>query len=209
MSAMRTPVSAVFCGIALLAGCGGDSAPPAADLRAEERIIATCDPVLGEVSTAVPPTCINCSITDAPNVADDDGYSNAAMLVTVSADGASIRATAPAGVVYPAGSDAGAFLTLPKQTSSSSAEVHSTEVVSTYLGGVLQETTTVSGMNMQPLHSNDSGHPDVFIGIRTQKDFDAVEFAVTNSSYGHDNTWRVHELCSHGWVDNPLDDFDF
>ena len=195
-----------------LAGCGGSSDATNADLKGGETVIATCDSLKGGAVTVAYDVCATCGVQDEGAVADDDAYSYAtAVAGPAEAGGLRIRVTAPVGTVFPAGSDAGAFFTGPASTGSSNASVYQGEGIRTYLSGVQQETdvygedgNAAPDRNWAAVPTDDPNAPRMFRWIHTTKDFDAVEFVVTNLvAYGNDGTWKVHELCSNGWVYQP------
>jgi hypothetical protein len=190
----------ILAGTLALAACsggggGGDS------LDGGGKVIATCDAILGG---AVDDTaCPGCTIESAQLVADDDGYSFAIVDVPQSAPGAgaTLRVTAPEGTVFPAGSDAGVFLSPPVGGSSVSVEVSNATDLRTYLEGVPQDVNPASN-SIRWLPSSDEGVPRMYISTHTTRPFDAVEVVINNSGAAVDEPtdWHLHEICSHGWV---------
>lgn len=195
-------LSAVVVVAIFIGGCE-KSDTAGADVKDGSTVVATCDSIADATVEADPAVaCLSCSITDKENVADDDAYTYASLEVNVSSpEGSTIRATAPEGSVFSAGNDAGVFYSPPAFTSNTQASLYSGVEVRTYLGGVIQESDIIGG-NWSPVYTSDASAPQQFRWIHTTKDFDAVEFrAFDLGSIGTDHTWRVHEICSNGWVD--------
>ena len=196
---MRT-LLAVLLGPGLVA-CGGGGIG-GADGGGTTRVIATCDAILGATVDAVP--CAGCTVDGAPNVADDDGYTYATVDVPQAAPeaGAMLRATAPEGVTFPAGSDAGVFLTDPSGGAVANVSNGNSVELRTYLDGVLQETDAINNRT-QNLPGNDPDLPRMFVSFHTSREFDAVEAVIGNgdATVSGATAWKVHEICSHGWVE--------
>lgn len=193
-------------GLALTA-CGGDGGGGVgSDVEgAGGRVIATCDSILGGTVQATP--CAGCTIDGATNVADDDGYTYATVDVPQSGPsaGATLRVTAPEGVTFPADQDTGVFLTEPQ---GGQVQVNAGRDIElrTYLDGVPQETDAVNNRR-RSVPSSDPDVPATFVSFHTLREFDAVEVVISNSgaALSEPHTWKVHELCSHGWVYDPGD----
>ena len=202
MLAMRIP-TAVLLGLTLTACGGGGGGIGGGGGGTSSRIIATCDSILGGAVADTP--CPGCTIENAAGVADDDGYSFAIVDVPQSAPsaGAVLRVTAPEGEVFAAGSDAGVFFSYPPGGATGQVNVGRDLELRTYLDGVLQETDSASP-NLQSVPSSEPGAPDFYRSMHTTREFDAVEVVVSNSGAALDEPtdWRLHEICSHGWVED-------
>jgi hypothetical protein len=200
---MRTPLVVVLLGLAACGGGGGGDADGGGDTRT--RVVATCDAIVDGAVASTP--CPGCTIDGAPNVADDDGYTYATVDVPQAAPqaGALLRATAPEGVVFPAESDAGVFLTAPGGGATANLSNGNEVELRTYLDGVLQETDAINN-STQNLPGGDPDLPGSFVSFHTSRDFDAVEVVIGNgdATVGGETVWKVHEICSHGWVDDAF-----
>jgi len=185
-------------------GGGGDILTGGNDSRT--RTIASCDSILSATVASTP--CPGCTIDGAPNVADDNGYSYATVDVPQAAPeaGAMLRATAPDGVVFPAGEWAGVFLTRPNAGGTIDANGGDTVQLRTYLDGVLQETDVdaVNKRNEYLPRGDSSDLPQMFVSFHTSREFDAVEAVIGSgdATIGGPTLWKVHELCSDGWVED-------
>jgi hypothetical protein len=183
-------------------GGGGDMATGGNDTGT--RIIASCNSILGATVASTP--CPGCTIDGASNVADDDGYSYAAVDVPQAAPeaGAMLRATAPDGVVFPAGEWAGVFLTRPSGGGTIDSNTGDSVQLRTYLDGVLQETAVNKRSQYLPRGDDSSDLPQMFVSFHTSREFDAVEAVIGSgdATIGGPTLWKVHELCSDGWVED-------
>jgi len=157
---------------------------------------AFCDTVNGGGVTS---NCAGCTISDPGRAADGDLYSSADVKAVADAQTitSTIRATAGNGVVYPAGSVAGVFI-----TDDSSVCGQCGGVINTYLKGQAQESS--SSLMNSDVNGNGSAAA-IYSGLKTTKPFDAVEI-VDSSSGGQGNfgtttpVFRVYEICSNGGV---------
>ena len=108
-------------------------------------------------------------------------------------DGATdLRATAPSGVVFPAGNFAGALMLIPQ-----SYAPQTQWTVTTYLNGLPQESRTPANAS-----GDDPANPtgtDDFYGFTSSMPFDAVEFHLSGGSPGINTSTvpeiRVYEFC--------------
>ena len=148
---------------------------------------------------------MGCTVEAAPNVADDNGYTYATADVPQAAPeaGAMLRATAPDGVTFPAGSDAGVFLTRPGPGGAINYNGGDPVEVRTYLDGVLQETSAVGHSTRSLPRGDDTDLPQAFVSFHTSREFDAVEAVIGSgdATVAGETVWKVHEICSHGWVE--------
>jgi hypothetical protein len=161
-----------------LSGCGGDGGGAGGS--------AACDSITGGTSSVT-------STGPASNpaaAADGDLYSYGTLLLTATSQSGTIRATAQDGVVFPAGSRAGAFVTYLNQGSSNAT------LFRTYLDGVLVETESPGSGIFDP---TDSGTGATFYsGFVTSAPFDAVEFSEIDNGANGTAEYRVYEICSDG-----------
>lgn len=174
----------------LAAACGGPS-----DGGKVVSQSYTCEPFVGaQVSHAIDPGCTACSVTDEANAADADPQSIAVMTLPLSAgspsSGASIRATAPPGVVFPGGNFVGAVAGWDRTVSES---LQDRVVIRTYLAGQLQDEEPADDF----LFRGVSQYSERFFGIVAHRPYDAVEFRLDHLA-GFGINADVHELCSNG-----------
>jgi hypothetical protein len=171
-----------------------------------------CDTISGgsaQTTSSVDPLCVGCSVTDAAAVADDDPRSFASMDATnsPSQQGVHIRSTAQPGIVFPAGSRVGAFVTRPP---ASGIDAQSVVTISTYAGGVLRESGTrgastciadCGSLNDVTFNAGDN-LPKTFLWFKTDEPFDAVEigFSAPGIHAQQPVVLKVCGLCSDGEV---------
>jgi len=209
---MRTVLSIAMAAM-LLAACGGgtndapvtpsaDASDAGADASISTSSAAFCDSISGggaKVTSSVDPGCIGCSISNLLAAADGDLSTSASVQIGIEipTEGASIRATAQPGVVFPAGNHATAAVT-ENLGGTTLTILDSGLELRTYLGGVLQETAS-------DLHEYDcatcgpGSTPYSAVSFRTTKQFDAVELFMdpgTNSSGLTGPNFEVFEICS-------------
>ena len=144
----------------------------------------------GGAVTQVAGGCSICGTRDGEQAVDGQRGSFAS--VQLAGGELDFRATAPAGVVFPAGNFAGALMLIPQGYSP-----QTTWVVTTYLGGVPQESRTPANAE-----GDDPANPtgtDDYYGFRTALAFDAVEFRMSGGSPGINGNSvpdvRVYEFC--------------
>lgn len=164
---------------------------PVATVPGTTRVGSSCESfraVNGKVTTATDAGCVNCGVTNAPAAIDGDVNSAARVVVNsaVPAQGVTLRATAQAGVIFPAGRLAGLYYSAPAGTTQ-----NTTVTISTLAGGVVQELSTSSNTS-----GIGGGRSKSFSGIRTTKPFDAVEIAIRNSQVESEPVFQVFEFCS-------------
>lgn len=185
-----------------LVGCGGGNGSSSSsssgtggdNLGGNSNGNTSCASITGggtKVTTNTDAGCANCSISNASSAADGDLNTYATLSVNNAApmQGASVRATAQAGIVYPSGQTAGAFVSVPAGSGQSY-----TVTVKTYLSGVLQESN--SGDNSGGVDGVQGGHKSSFDGVKTTKQFDAVEVLINNNQAGGTPSFGVYEICS-------------
>lgn len=176
---------------------------------------AYCESIIGgsTVSTTFSQGCLDCDIVDEAKVADDVARSFASLTINDAppTQGGSIRVTAQSGVVFPAGQEAGAYITIPDQPGGTQVQLLSSNAIAikTYLAGALQEETSALAEPRVKLQavSGDPELPESYVSFTTSKVFDAVELFISNSqttigTEGVSQTppYKVYELCSDGGV---------
>jgi hypothetical protein len=170
--------------LTLLAACGGGSDGG-----------AYCASINGGGSQTSS-SCTGCTIENEAAAADDDLYSSANAMAIAASVSITLRATAPEGVVYPAGSEAGVFFSSNTDSCSNCAVT-----VSTYLDGVLQNSS--SGVTNTFVEGR--GSPaDQYTSVNTLHAFDAVEISASGSvagvGTGESAVLETYEICSDGGV---------
>lgn len=151
---------------------------------------ANCTGMSGAtVTSEISPICLGCAITEADAVADGDEATRATLRVPVAplTQGAAVRATASS--AYPAGSRAGALVSVPPGI------VQSYYVtINTYLSGAIQESS--SSDNSGGGCGICGGHNAHFDGFVTTKSFDAVEVLISDVQALQPADFGVYEMCS-------------
>ena len=194
----------------VLAGCDGGSDQDDVSLPDGRSLTLRCDTISGgsaQTTSSVDPLCVGCAVTDADAVADDDPRSFASMDATDSPPQQSvrIRSTAQPGIVFPAGSRVGAFVTRPP---ASGIDAQSVVTINTYAGGVLQESGTrgastciadCGSLNDVTFNAGDD-LPKTFLWFETDEPFDAVEigFSAPGIHMQRPVVLKVYGLCSDG-----------
>jgi hypothetical protein len=179
----------------LLAACGGGSSDAS-------RACVTISGGTTQVTTSPQALCSGCTIANGPNAIDGDMTTSATAAFDPSGTGTlTIRATAQQGVVFPAGSQAGAFLTFVAQDP---AKPYLGVYVDTYLGGVRQDRIWDSGGFVGSSSSGNFGYGcnKPCDGSRRNitgsapRDFDAVEIGLARDKSGVTEQVEVAEFCS-------------
>lgn len=165
----------------MLAGCGGPGGGGGGGGVA-------CDSITGGASTV----SSTGPATNPGKAADGDLYSYGALVFTPSGSG-TIRATAQDGVVFPAGSRVGAFVSFVNQSGSNAT------TVSTYLDGVPVESKNPGNGIFEPAFGGTGA--DLYTGFVASAPFDAVEFSEVTSGGTQTSEYRVYEICSDGHGD--------
>lgn len=204
-------ISAAALATALLAACGGT------DISSSDgnggTISAFCQPLIGEGAEAtatVDPGCTDCSIENEQAVADDSAYSFAKALIgdSLPEQGIVLRATAPSGTTYEAGSRAGAFLS-EFITNSSGLNVNGSRYkLTTYLAGIPIENrdsgggVSVQGPNQTSFAPGSQELPHKYVWFETLLPFDSVELTIYRTALATQAPaeYRVFELCWDGGV---------
>lgn len=192
-------VMAVSYMLAACGGGGGSVGDDSAEVRSRSAFF--CSPVGGGGAT-VGSSCVNCPRDAASNtsLAIDTDLATAAGLTLFHQDDVAaqqsqitLRGTAQGGVVFAAGAKAGLVFGLPTGQS-----VRYSATVSTYLGGVQQESRAVVVG-----HTGATNGELVYLGFDpaqpTTRAFDAVELTIAETAPGAErHDYRVFEFCSNG-----------
>jgi hypothetical protein len=152
----------------LLAACGGSSGPQGAS--------GACASITGGLATVE----ATGDVTRPAAAADGDFASHASASFTPLSQFASITATAQPGVVYPAGSVAGAFIHQLNQGTASSTTI----------------TTLLDGQPVDSSSPASNAHDGDFSGVVASAPFDAVRVSFTDTGEGAGADYRVFEICS-------------
>jgi len=181
---------------------GTDASSAGTDASNSTSSHAFCDSISGgsaTLSSSIDPGCVVCSISNLPAAADGDLSTPASVSVgiEVPTQGASIRATAQSGMVFPAGNNATVAVT-ENLSGANLAILDSGVELRTYLGGVLQE----SANDLQEFDCASCGPGSTAysaVSFQTTKPFDAVEIFMDpgiNSSGLTGPNYQVFEICS-------------
>jgi hypothetical protein len=161
-----------------LMGCDSDSSVPGApgavllkgdttDPGFSAYVDSLCDEITGSGTTtafSAAQTCPECSADTPEKAVDgtDATYATLNLADGLQSSAVTFRATAPPGVVYPAGGNAGVVFSAPQR------EGNIEVIVRTYLAGALQEEDCESSSQFD----DDSR---MVIGVSTTLPFDAIE----------------------------------
>ena len=197
-------LAAVLC----LSACSNAESGSETSTKTATLYCATINGNGAQTVSSVDDICTICSVSDADMAADDDARTFASISDPVSEGGAgaSIRSTAPAGAIFPAGSQAGAFLNFPNDFSG--ANVAHVVTIRTYAGGALQEEASSSEQfvlgkaAVRTPAAEEDGLPHEFVSFTTSKPFDAVEVYADSYGirWGAPAVYKIHGLCSDGSV---------
>jgi hypothetical protein len=177
---------------ALLGSCLGGGG--AGDESGTGGAPGSCEFITGGGSTVTHDSskCFDCSVTDDSKAADGDltTYATVSVPTSFTQQGASIRATAQLGLVFPAGQRASVYFISP--TSGGFNPPDTSVTLTTYLDGQKQE----DGSSYQTVLADPAnGKPYTFKGFVTGKAFDAVEVMVSNTELAS-GAWKINEICS-------------
>lgn len=186
----------------------------AAQSAIADGLTTRCSSISGgksKVSSEIESGCKQCSVKDTALAADGKAASFASIQV-FSLYGASIRATAQPGVVYPAGGRAGVFYSVPDNNPNGdnidSGGAWGFEIA-TYLAGQVQEQSAALD-DTDRLPDGDKTHANRFSYIDTSKPYDAVEIYVSDAQARATKKgvvtlgsapYKVYEICSDGAVE--------
>ncbi len=171
-------VVGIFAGCSGGGGGGGDGGS------------AICSPIGGGGATStasVSATCFGCEVSNK-ELAIDRNFGSAADITTTAVGNVTLRGTAQGGVVFPAGSGAGAVFNDPGFDNNSVIEIS----VSTFLQGSLQESGQIYGTICRNCFRSTNNPEYAF--LTTTKDFDAIELQM--SSPGDSEAFPVFEICA-------------
>lgn len=141
---------------------------------------ALCDSITGGGATVTS----SGPVSNSNAAADGDLGTYAALNLSVTSQTASVRATAQDGIVYPAGSKAGAFVLYANQGSANVTTIR------TYLNGAPVEASTPGTSIFEP------AGPGFYSGFTATAPFNAVEFNETDNGTSGSPDYRVYEICS-------------
>lgn len=156
------------------------------------------DGILGKLhcsalSGATPSDTVNCAsgcgVTFAESAVDGDLRSYAVLDFGTAAGGSvSLRSTAHEGVTYPAGTPAAVVWAIERDGNSTSVVT----TISTYLDGVLQETSNGGGESAVDGFDHDASRTV----LDTDLPFDAIEYTYSQSGSSGPIEVRIHEFCT-------------
>lgn len=149
-----------------------------------------CEGLAGAVPEGGSACAGNCSASFTEGAVDHDLDTYAILAAEDQASGSvRIRATARDGVTYAAGTPAAVVYGIVRTDGNSFG---TTETISTYLDGVLQETGNADANTGVTSGERTTGRR----AIGTNLPFDAIEFAYSQSGGIADVEVRVHEFCT-------------
>lgn len=135
-----------------------------------------CQSITGGLSTVTSTG----SVANTGAAADGNAASYASATFSPASQSASVTATAQDGVVYPAGSRAGAFVTQLNQGTASTTTV----------------TTLLDGRPVDSSSPASNASEDDFSGLIATGPFDAVRVSFTDTGDAVGSDYRVFEICS-------------
>lgn len=145
----------------------------------------------GTGATATWGSCTNCTVTNPSLVIDRDLDTAAAITPSSGSTGNTVTLRASATADIASGGVVGVWLTLPPNLSTWNNSLR------TLNNNVEQETLTPQ--NQVVLSPAGGTAADNYLGLRTTKAFDAVEFTTTNTwAAGQAPVYQVYEICSDG-----------
>jgi hypothetical protein len=145
----------------------------------------------GSGATATWGTCTNCTVTNPALVFDRDLDTASAVTPNSGATSNTVTLRASATTDIASGGVVGVWLTQPPNLSTW------TNSLRTLNDNVEQETLTPQ--NQFAVAAAGGTGASTYVGLRTTKAFDAVEFTTTNTwPAGQSPVYRVYEICSDG-----------
>ena len=185
---------------ATLIGCtaNGGPQPPGGDQGAGP---AACLSEIVGGNTAVSATtdtlCLSCSVDNPANVVDldDSNFAQFNLMLAALTGSAQITVTAQPGVVFPAGGIAGYTLSVPA-AAVLAAQALPSITINTLNGGTQQETTTFTQVLSVDVAGLIANNAKFFLGLKTTKDFDAVQIVTSPTVAGALATLDVYTACS-------------
>lgn len=185
-------VTSTLLGALLVAACGDSGSQ--ATVTLEPVVTAKGCARFTDGATATPATigtCVNCEVTDEINVIDGNLNSAARMTGSGTVQGG-MRITALDRSIHPAGTLAGFVMTLARP----GVAANPFAFIRTYRQGVLQEESTLSARSGVGAAAPTIGSSAEFFGLRTTKDFDAVEFELSSAVLAGAVEVNIFEACS-------------
>ena len=148
------------------------------------------------VTKSISSTCLICSIDNEGNVIDNDATNFALFNITAGLLGGSgeITVKGPTGVTYPMGNIAGFTLSIPAALLS--AQVLPSLTVNTFLNGAPSESVAFSSVLKADLLALLGNDAQFFIGLKTTKNFDAVQLVDNATLANVLQQVRVFNACS-------------
>lgn len=184
-----TPARSYLAAAALvLSACnsGDGNAPPAAAGATPEQVASCVGSFAGNSTVSVTNVCTGgCGVNESRNAADGNRQTYASMMFKDNGGFATLRATAPSGVVFPGGNFAGAIINFPAVNGTSARSMF----FRTWLAGVPQEIDLISGPD------DVARGEDKRYGFNTVLPFDAVEVQITDNGNFDPEEIRVYEFC--------------
>jgi hypothetical protein len=185
----------VMVGLSLLAaGCGGGGGGGGDEDPAAPVPSAACSYINGGGTTTMLTTgCASCTVVDAAKAIDGD-LDTYAQITWPAASGSgamALRAIAQDGVIYPAGSMAGALIS----THSGQVVAESAPDARTYQGDAPASADCCATTNVV----GGGGYTNrqyQRITVQSQTDFDAVEVSYARGGSDAEGVLRVYEFCS-------------
>jgi hypothetical protein len=172
--------------IAAMSGCssgGGDGTP------SPIGPIYCADLVGGTASVNLACTAGSCTSDFHEGAVDGDLDTYAILhLASASAGSVSLRSTAQDGVTYPSGTPAAVVWAIERDGNSTSVVT----TLSTYLDGVLQQTSNAGGESAVDGFDREAGRTV----IDTNLPFDAIELTYSQSGSTGPIEVRIHEFCT-------------
>ena len=149
------------------------------------------------VSKSITQTCLLCSIDNEGNVIDNDATNFALFNITAAllSGSGEITVHAPTGVTYPSGNIAGFTLSIPL-AQLVSAQVLPSLTVNTFLNGTASESVTFSSVLTADLLGLLGNDAPFFIGLKTTKNFNAVQIVDNATLANVLQQVRVFNACS-------------
>lgn len=180
---MRQLKSAFCACVALMAGaCGGGG-----DGSSGGGSLGYCSGSFAGGLATVESACPVCSVDSPAASIDDNGQSFATITYGPSGGNVVIRASAPEGMTFPTGANAGALMRFPTGIFTSIGVRFNT-----YRDG--QPVDTLSGGALTVVGSYDNPN-DNYLSLTTSGEIDTIEAVVTLSGNAQSESVRLYEFC--------------
>ena len=144
----------------------------------------------GSSSTQGTATCNNCTINGNGQTVDGSGSTFATLQYGINGGELVVRADAPDGTTFPAGSNAGALMLFP-----SAASGFATVSVSfnTYRSGTPVDMS--AGGNSASAGNIEGAGNDTFYSVSPSQEVDAIEAVVSLTGNSTNQAVRIYEFC--------------